>query len=814
MAAFIQKFFKGRKTKTPEKPAQAEKAPEAPSQDLLLEQQQVLANNPSDENLEQLALEGKTADLRLQAATMLTDLESLQRLQKSARGRDKGVYQVVRQKLQELREAEAERQRLADAIQALIKQAEEHARTDNTRLYEARFEQLLKHWTPLETLTSNDQKTRFLSAAHQCRDRIQQAQRADEAAAAQSGKARERAQTLDVLKSTLEELKALPEDRSASLSSLGAMQTTQENRWLEATRDADVSTSEQSSYETLMQDLRGYISAVQRLQQRSEEISALLDNGPGETSPQQHDHERLSNLVREIAWPAGYDHPSELNKLQAVAGEPQPTPKSRPAADPQTSKREQLTSTLDVLEKALEAKQLKESKQHFKRAQQQMNALQERNTRSFQAKFQLFQGQLRELQDWQGFATQPKQISLCERMEHLADQHLEPEAKAEKIKELQNEWRELGGSSDRDRWQRFKRASDLAYEPCKDYFAAKTGLKKANLEKRQEICRQLALFVEQNDWSSVDWKAVERIDRVAKEEWKTAWPVEFRDNRAIQKQFDALLAKLEKPLNTERDKNEVMKQAVVERAEALVSHEPLADAIELAKALQGEWKAIGITRHRQDRKLWQAFRTACDSVFERRDAHKQEQAAHNRESEDRLEGLLKRSTEITDTSDQPALLAMAGELKTALSEPASSATTERLRLEQQRLKTLQRNAQLAEQLADWHQRIQTRVNNTPAPETCPKGWAQRAEALAGMTAAELVIRAEILTEQPSPAEDQALRMEIQVKRLADGMSGSGLSGDLQDQLASLVAAWCLGESSADRPQALADRLAAALNTSA
>ncbi|WP_179959478.1 DUF349 domain-containing protein [Marinobacter changyiensis] len=811
MAAFIQKFFKGRKTS--EKPVQAESTPEAPSQDLLVEQQQVLANNPSDEILEQLALEGKTAELRLQAAIRLTDPETLQRLQKSARGRDKGVYQVVRQKLQELRDAEAGRQRLADAILTVIKQAEDHAKTDNTQLYEARFENLLKQWETLEPTASNEQKTRFLSAAHRCRERIQQSRQAEEAAETQADKARERAQTLNVLKSTLEELKAQPEDRTASLSSLDAMQTTQENRWLEATRDADVSKAEQKSYEILMHDLRGYISAVQRLQQRSEQISALLDTGVGDSSPQQHDHELLTTLVREIDWPTGYDQPSELNKIQAMAGDSRPKPKPRPQADPQTPEKEELTNTLEALEQALEARQLKESRHHFKRAQQQMSALQDRNGKSFQARFQLLHGQLRELQDWQGFATQPKQISLCERMEHLADQHMEPEIKAEKIKELQNEWRELGGSSDRDLWQRFKQASDLAYEPCRDYFSAKSGLKKVNLEKRREICHQLALFVEQIDWASVDWKAVERIDRVAKEEWKAAWPVEFRDNRAIQKQFDALLAKLEEPLNTERDKNEAMKRAIVERAEALMSHEPLAEAMELAKALQGEWKAIGITRHRQDRKLWQAFRAACDSVFGRRDAQKQEQAAQNREAEARMEGLLQRSAELTAAADQPTLLAMAEELQNAGTEPASPGMTGRLRLELQRLKTLQRDIQRAEQLAGWHQRIQARVDSTLHPDTCPKGWAQRAEALAGMTAAELVIRAEILTEQPSPTEDQALRMEIQVKRLADGMSGSRHSGDLQDQLESLVAAWCLGDASTVRPKNLADRLAAALNAS-
>ena len=170
-----------------------------------------------------------------------------------------------------------------------------------------------------------------------------------------------------------------------------------------------------------------------------------------------------------------------------------------------------LKATLPDLEAALEARQFKESKQLLKTAQNQFQQLDGRNRRGFQARMQLLAGQFRELSDWQGFATEPKQVSLCEQMEYLAEQPIEPEAKAERIKELQSEWRELGGSSD---WARGAGsvASDKVYEPRKAYFEAKSDLKQANLQKRQAICDQLLSWTTQMD--AIDWKGAERITRL------------------------------------------------------------------------------------------------------------------------------------------------------------------------------------------------------------------------------------------------------------------------------------------------------------
>ena len=77
---------------------------------------------------------------------------------------------------------------------------------------------------------------------------------------------------------------------------------------------------------------------------------------------------------------------------------------------------------------------------------------------------------------------------------------------------------------------------------------------------------------------------------------------------------------------------------------------------------------------------------------------------------------------------------------------------------------------------------------------------------------ELVIRAEILTGVPSPEADQGQRMEIQVQRLANGMgSAEGQGQNKEQQLESLVAAWCIRQPDEATSDQLAERLNRALD---
>lgn len=815
MAAFIQKLFRSRKAtpaSSPRGPANSEPAQpkEQDTRQLLREQQeQQLRNTPDQSQLATLAIEGATAAIRLQAASGIQDEARLQQVQKSAKGRDKNVYQTVKQALQNLKEQQAAEAAIREKVKGLIRQVQDQATSEDTKLYQARLDALRENWQSVEKHATPEQAQQFLEAEHQCRERLQQMAQARDEQARHGEQARQRQETLTLLRDTLAGLKSEESADLPSLSALDALQKTQENRWLEATRETPVGKQEQKDYEQHMLSFRNYLNAVSRLGQNKEALAELTQIADGGQASDDH-REAASVLIKQIDWPADFPQPVILAPVRKLSGKPREPKPADANREQQKALIDALQASLPELEAALEAKLFKESKQLLKQAQNQFQQLDQRHRKPLQARMQLLAGQFRDLSDWQGFATEPKQIALCEQMEYLAEQPMEPEAKAERIKELQNDWRGLGGSSDRVLWSRFKTASDAAYEPCKAYFEAKSGLKQANLEKRRAICDQLEGFLTQADWSVIDWKAAERIHQTAREEWKAAWPVDFRDNRQVQKRFDELLKQLERPLDEERQKNEALKQAVVEKAQALITHEPLQEAMDQAKALQNEWKAIGITRHREDRKLWQAFRKACDQIFARRDAERSAQQEATQLADQSAQDVLDKYLDVTVDSDQTLL----DEAREALGQLTGEALSPRLRdqLQQlrQRLNDIAQAKTARARITNWQSLIHKRVQApVPQPEL-PAQWVSQYGDLENQNGSDLAIRAEILAGTASPEQDQSRRMEIQVQRLTDGM-GNGATESPGKELEKLVALWCLQSDNDGLTPENAERLNRALD---
>lgn len=741
---------------------------------------------------ERLAVEAKTSQQRQEAAAQVSDEAALQRIVKASKGRDKGVYQIARQKLQTLR-AEAARIAATHAdIEKLIEQCEAHARTESTQLYQPRFESLTQSWASVKAEATQEQQERFLNAQAVCQSRCNELAAESERAARAEARVQERAATLTLLQETLTQLKQAPPEQLPSVSSLDALQKTQENRWLEATRDSKVGSAEQKEYEQLMQGLRQYLQAIRAYESHREELRSALGGGSGETGRSTD----LAMVLKAIAWPEGYPQPLDLNHAREYMASQSVAEKA--PAPTRTVDTSDLQAQLDQLERTLEQKELRPSRKLLREAQQSAERLPERVRRPFQGRLTLLARQVQDLQDWHGFATRPKQEALCAQMEHLAEQHLEPELKAAKIHELQEQWRELGGSSDQALWQRFKQAADLAFAPCQDYFAARNELKAANLHKREQVCEELSMFIAQVDWSSCDWRGVEKIHRKARQEWRDAKPIDFRKNRDVQRRFDDLLKELDTRLDQERARNEASKAEIVAQAQALASHEPLGEAMAKAKELQKSWESIGITRQKQDRVLWQSFRAACDAIFARRDNQRAEQQAQSSEQLaaaetllEQLERLLAADAAARDTQ----AIEQALERFRQLDLPASQrdGLNKRAQALQKQFEDSLRAAEREQQKVQWLNRLQASSQGTAS-----------AEALQ-----ELCIRAEILAGIDSPAEDQKKRMSLQVERLAAGLGQGQNFPDARTEMEHLVNLWADNPPSGPQP-ALVARMEAAI----
>ena len=246
---------------------------------------------------------------------------------------------------------------------------------------------------------------------------------------------------------------------------------------------------------------------------------------------------------------------------------------------------------------------------------------------------------------------------LCIAMEALIDLELPANEKAQHIRALQQQWKELDQKvtvSVKSLWDRFHRASKQAYAPCEQYFREQSRLRAWNLSQREEICQLLETYYEALDWTNPDWSSMEQILKKAKAEWREFSPVDRAPGKPLQERFNALIKRADTALNRYRQACANAKQSIVEEASTLAAADEseFATATQRFKELQAEWKLIGAAEHKRERQLWKAFREQGDLLFSRLRAHQQHQRSQEELSARllcvRLEILLNQSSPESD----------------------------------------------------------------------------------------------------------------------------------------------------------------------
>lgn len=429
--------------------------------------------------------------------------------------------------------------------------------------------------------------------------------------------------------------------------------------------------------------------------------------------------------------------------------------------------------------------------------------------------------QLDALKDWKQFSVMPKRAELIEEMEALIASELDPPTLAEQIKRLQEQWRLLGKGAgpvsdaalEADA-QRFHDAADKAYQPCREYFAAQARIREENLRQREGVLVQLTAFEAGQDWERADWRAVTKQLQESRQEWRRHVPVDRQAAKAQEQAFQALVAGLQQRLEAEYGRNQQQKAALIEDARQLLGLEDGRKAIDAVKALQQRWQAVGLVPREIDQRLWKDFREHCDAVFQkRRDAS----AAHAAG----LEGNKSRAVELCEQIEAIAALEGA-ELRArvqpeaqvrrafeALGElPRAEARDLRQRLERglDRIGTALAREQAREAERGWDAlfkaadqvrayrlaltrgadaaELEAKRESAEAGLAADPQWPKPARAVLQQALADegaqdlrvnadalrrLCIRAECVADRSTPDEDQALRRDYQLQRLAQNM---------------------------------------------
>lgn len=443
---------------------------------------------------------------------------------------------------------------------------------------------------------------------------------------------------------------------------------------------------------------------------------------------------------------------------------------------------------------------------------------------------------LQELKDWKSFSVAPKRAELIEQMESLVGATLHPAALAGQIKDLQEQWRTLskGASEDTEAdWQRFHEAAQKAFQPCREHFEAQDQAKRENLRQRGLLFERLLDFEGRQNWEDPDWRTVITAVREARQLWRQHSPVDAAEGEELQRKFNELTAALQNRIDAEHARNENAKRSLIERARGLAASADGRAAIEEVKRLQEKWKSIGPAPRDEDRKLWEEFRQQCDALFQKREQEFASRAAALETNRSRASDLCAELERIAGLSDRELLDAARKlpELRAAFDAieelPKSDARQLQHRFERafercrsavarQHARDIERgwtelldaaNVVRAYRLALTRHADAAELDalKQAAEEHLAAGMAQAPRsglealrtALAhpdnGDPAANevalrtLCIRAEILTDRPTPADDQALRRDYQLRRLMESMGQGGAAE--QAQLDTLALEW-------------------------
>ncbi|MDE0179487.1 MAG: DUF349 domain-containing protein, partial [Gammaproteobacteria bacterium] len=310
----------------------------------------------------------------------------------------------------------------------------------------------------------------------------------------------------------------------------------------------------------------------------------------------------VDRLLGRFAWPEDVPELEEITALKqrqrdlATAAE-----QSETHADAML---DQVTDQIAALRKSIEDGAVHDAVERERRLRDVLKGLPRAKAQPFSADLAELGAQVRELREWRTYAQAPQRESLCQRIEELAANPLEPHDQMRTVKSLRDQWNQLGPADtrrDRDLRRRFDRAAEQAFEPCRTYFKEQAERRAFNLEQRQAIVAALEGFLENNDWDNADWRGVERILRQARNEWREYHPVDRKAGRQLTNRFEELASAIHALLKQEWDRNIEKKEAIVADAIAIrESGDRVTDQAESMKALQRRWKTVGPLPRRAD----------------------------------------------------------------------------------------------------------------------------------------------------------------------------------------------------------------------
>ncbi|MBD8525750.1 DUF349 domain-containing protein [Pseudomarimonas arenosa] len=514
------------------------------------------------------------------------------------------------------------------------------------------------------------------------------------------------------------------------------------------------------------------------------------------------------------------------------------------------SREQAAASTLNQVEQALrqgQAQAAQEAWQSIAKPGELSAALRRR--------WQTCQQQLAELAQAQRWASRQARQRLCEETAALQGSGLHPDAVASRVKELQAEWSKLdqidgdqAPPSDAGISRRFRALCHQALSPAKAYF-----------EKRRELRGERTQAIEQLLTESLseaaDSAALLQRQQALRDglnQLRDAAPEKRNELAAqIRAQLDGIAARLK----DQREQALLGKRKLLAKLKRDLGAADAEAGIRLAKAAQAEWKQLARGRRQDEDALWQELRELIDPLFDGLRQRQDADQAQRQQIQQAADGLLA-ELEALATAEPERLLHADSHVESLRQRwrelgrpevndgsetargkrPAPSADLDERRFDRaceavRRAQARQQQQRQLDQLeaicraGDWlaERRPAAALREALASLDLPASARSRFEALAETAAdssndaqtesqapAELLaVRAELAAGLDSPPDDQALRRQEQMQRLARKLEGAAPLAASEEILDCLIELQCRPHLEASLRQGLNQRVRAA-----
>ena len=224
----------------------------------------------------------------------------------------------------------------------------------------------------------------------------------------------------------------------------------------------------------------------------------------------------------------------------------------------------------------------------------------------------------------------------------------------DELTKLHEDWKHIGPVPNDQReplWQRFIAASDVLHQRRKEFVDQRSTVEKANLVVKQALLERVLPFATFDTDRVNLWRSKTDELQEIKTEWEAAGLVPRAQADALNKQYWAAYKAFFnrkndffKSLDNEKSANVKAKVALIEQAEEAANNADGDAARQVIIRVQKEWKEVGRVPDKLADKLWNRFRAACDTIFDR----------PRQESRQREEKVQQSSVEQTTHLDQIA----------------------------------------------------------------------------------------------------------------------------------------------------------------